>query len=120
MYLLSTAVLPAFESGILVARKLTAEAFLSLLPRVTHNLCGHSATDAVLRKFYPNLPPAERGFWSGDGEAIAARPRGGVRQSPDVQVTLDDLEFVQFIWVRENAPFYPGESWWRFVRDISH
>lgn len=102
MYTLcSTVVVPSFCSQTLRVEALTPEQFRELLSGVTRNLCGHPVTNAVLCAECPTLPGFEKAFWNGEGVALAARPRGGVRgasQSGDTQVTFSDLEFCKF-WV---------------------
>jgi hypothetical protein len=100
-YLLSTIVAPSFESAVIDVIALSKEEFLELLQQVTDNLCGHPVTNAMLRAEHPSLPEPEKRFWRGDGVAIAARPRGGVRGASvtgDTQVTLDDMEFARVVW----------------------
>ena len=99
MILLSTVVAPSFVSGSisLVRVDITPE----LLAQVTRNLCGHPVTIGVLKDIYPGLPNQEKAFWNGEGEALAIRPKGGVRGASatgDTQVTLDDLEAVLVYW----------------------
>ena len=83
-----------------------------------NNFCGHPKTTELLKKSglkipeqlikkdksgkvvlnHFNKPQGE--FWDGNGIAVAARPRGGVRasvQDGDTEVSsLEDLEFLQF------------------------
>jgi len=54
VYLLSTVVAPSFNDATLKIKKLTPQEFVTLLPSVTVNLCGHPATLAVLREVCPN------------------------------------------------------------------
>jgi hypothetical protein len=103
----STVVVPSFDNANVVIRRITSEKELAnLLSRASRNLCGHPATNAVLKSICPELPEPERGFWDGVGFAIAARPKGGVRGSKsegkDVEVTsFDDLEACLFVYTRE-------------------
>jgi hypothetical protein len=95
-YLLSTVVAPSFASAMITVTDLTRDEFLSHLAQVDVNLCGHPVTNQVLREVCRTLPEPCKEFWQGDGIAIAARPRGGVRGARvngDAQVSLDDLEF---------------------------
>jgi hypothetical protein len=97
-YLLSTVVAPSFKSARLEIRELTRDEFIARLGLVTTNLCGHPVTNRVLRDVCPTLPEPQKAFWQGDGVAIAARPRGGVRGASvtgDTPVSLDDLEFCE-------------------------
>jgi len=99
--LVSTVVAPKFGNGRLELTEVDHEYLLVLLPRVTRNLCGHPVTDAVLREVCPTLPTPERAFWTGEGHALAVRPKGGVRgarQEGDTAVTLEDVEAVLFRW----------------------
>ena len=99
--LLSTVVAPSFTSARLVLTPVSTEHLPELLANVTRNLCGHPATDAVLRELCPTLPVSERAFWDGRTLGLAVRPRGGVRgadQNGDVTVTLNDLEAVVVEW----------------------
>jgi len=101
MYLLSTVVAPSFRSATLRIEELTCEQFAELLAQVNTNLCGHPATNAVLRQIRPDLPEPVKAFWQGDGVAIAARPRGGVRGASvvgDTPVSLDDLELCKITY----------------------
>lgn len=112
--LLSTVVAPDFGGGIIEIKKLTKQQFLDLLPLVDRNLCGHPVTNAVLRAECPTLPDPEKAFWDGTGQALAARPMGGVRGASiqgDTQVTLDGLEFCLIryhsgAWIAPGA-YYP-------------
>ena len=103
--LCSTVVVPTFANATVRIEPLTADEFRALLPHVQHNLCGHPVTQAVLTAEYPGLPQAEKAFWNGDGVALAARPRGGVRggAAGDTQVAFTDLEFCKF-WIETVAP----------------
>lgn len=98
--LLSTVVAPRFERGCLNVEPISVDRLRELLPHVTRNLCGHPATDALLREVCPELPPAERGFWAGDTPGIAVRPRGGVRGAAgaDVPVTMEAIEAAIVTW----------------------
>jgi len=79
--------------------RLNEQDFLEKLALVQENYHGHEPTVALLREKFPALPPTRRGeFWDGDGDAIAARPKGGVRGGGDKPVTWEDLEFFE-IWV---------------------
>jgi len=103
-YLLSTVVAPSFKSARLEIRELTRDEFLARLKLVDVNLCGHPLTNQVLREVCPTLPEPQKAFWQGDGIAIAARPRGGVRGASangDTKVTLDDLEFCELKYSTE-------------------
>jgi len=100
-YLLSTVVAPSFDDAVLEIKKLTQQEFVSRLPSVTTNLCGHPATVAVLKQVCPTLPEPKKAFWQGDGIGLCARPRGGIRGAStggDAQVSLDDLEFCQIVY----------------------
>jgi len=102
--LVSTVVAPKFASGRLELTAVDREYLLTLLKRVTRNLCGHPVTDGVLRAVCPSLPQPERAFWAGEGHALAVRPKGGVRGAQaegDTQVTIEDLEAVLFTWIAE-------------------
>lgn len=98
--LLSTIVAPAFTDCTIRVQALHRDEFLVLLAAAEQNYCGHPLTWAVLAPHTTDLPAAERGkFWDGTGIAIAARPKGGVRNATvngDTQVTLADLEFCMF------------------------
>lgn len=107
--LLSTAVVPHFEAGLLRVEPLDPQHLPTVLRRVTRNLCGHPATIAMLRELCPTLPEPERGVWDGTGIAVAVRPRGGVRGGGDVQVTIADLEVAVVKWI----PDTPGD--WQLV-----
>jgi hypothetical protein len=101
MYLLSTVVAPSFRSATLRIEELTSEQFSELLAQVDTNLCGHPVTNQALRQIRPDLPEPQKAFWQGDGIAIAARPKGGVRGASvtgDTPVTLDDLEFCRITY----------------------
>lgn len=102
--LCSTVVVPSFDDAMVTIRKMTKKEFVAALKKVTRNLCGHPVTSAVLRAACPTLPESERAFWNGDGIAIAARPKGGVRngRENEAQITIDDLEFCKFIVRRGN------------------
>lgn len=105
--LLSTAVVPRFEAGTLRVEPVDLADLPAILRRVTRNLCGHPATNDVLKTLCPTLPVPERGFWDGTGVAVAVRPRGGVRggHQSDVAVTVDDLEAAVVKWM----PDVPGD-----------
>jgi len=97
--LLSTVVAPVFSDGelIITSVRITSE----LLIQVERNLCGHPATNEILRAICPELPPQEKAFWDGSTTGLAIRPKGGVRgaaQTGDIQVGLDDLEAVIVYW----------------------
>lgn len=95
-YLLSTVVAPSFVTATITVTNLTRDEFLFHLTQVDVNLCGHPVTSRILREVCPTLPEQQKAFWQGDGLAIAARPRGGVRGASvngDTQVSLEDLEF---------------------------
>jgi hypothetical protein len=97
--LTSTIVVPSFNHASMRIIALTKEQFLALLPQVTQNYCGHPLTMAVLKSECPSLPDKNGQFWDGQGTAIAARPKGGVRNAAsvgDTEVTIDDLEFCKF------------------------
>jgi len=98
--LISTVVAPTFESGTLLVTKIDNN-LQWFLENVTINLHGHAATVAVLKELVPTLPDAHRGFWDGTTQAIAVRPKGGVRGAAggDTQVTLQDLEAVVVTWM---------------------
>jgi hypothetical protein len=99
--LVSTVVAPSFSAGRLEITPITTGELPTFLANVTRNLCGHPITDAVLRAVCSTLPMPERAFWTGEGHALAVRPKGGIRgahQEGDTEVTLDDLEAVLFYW----------------------
>jgi hypothetical protein len=110
-YLISTIVCPTFQLGTLrVGRPITdPELLRKLLSHVWRNFSGHPKTTAVLRTVYPEIPDKDElhKFWTGTGVAIAARPRGGVRnasQNGDTEVTISDLEIVPFVWSTNRKP----------------
>lgn len=100
--LLSTVVAPTFGvRGRLEITPIDGEELRVALHCVTRNLCGHPTTDGVLRTICHSLPLPERGFWDGQGQGLAVRPRGGVRAAAatgDTQVTIADLEAVVVFW----------------------
>lgn len=100
-YLLSTVVAPSFRNATITITELTQDEFLRQLSQVNVNLCGHPVTNQVLRDAYPALPEPKKEFWNGDGIAIAARPRGGVRGASvngDTVVTLAEMEFCEIAY----------------------
>jgi hypothetical protein len=102
IYLLSTVVAPSFKSATIKVTELTRDEFLLALAGVNVNLCGHPATIQVLRQHFPTLPEPQKAFWQGDGIALAARPKGGVRGASvagDTPVTIDELEFCKIEYI---------------------
>lgn len=100
--LLSTVVAPAFTAGSLDLSPRDGQDLVDLLSQVDRNLCGHPATNAMLRAVCPTLPAPERAFWDGSSIGLAVRPKGGVRGTAaagDTQVSsLSDLEAVLVKW----------------------
>jgi len=78
---------------------------------ITKNYSSHPVTSKILRENGVVVPDQEltadgkNKFWDGNGYALAARPRGGVRaaaQVGDTQISsLDELELILFIIVDE-------------------
>lgn len=95
--LTSTVVAPFSPCKVVVA-PLTTEQFKELCALVTHNFCGHPITLQKLQDAGVELPTAQKGqFWDMKGIALAARPKGGVRGSAEVELNaLDELEFCAF------------------------
>ena len=109
--------------GSLVCTPLTAKEFSASINRADqiNNFCGHPATTKLLNEGGLSIPPQllvyeadgttpkknaqgfpQGAFWNGQGVAVAARPKGGVRgaQTGDTVVsTLEQLEFLQFEFV---------------------
>jgi len=107
---LSTLVVPDVSRPFRVdCRPLTKEEFVSALQTVTHNYCGHPGTLEIVSQFVEDFPKTEKN-WDGGGDAIFARPKGGVRGGQDVKVTIDDLEFCHYTIV------YP-EFYWKIYVD---
>ena len=122
--LVSTALVADWTvAGSLVCTPLTSEQFAEVINSAdeVRNFCGHPATTNVLNASGLNIPAQlvvtdsegnpvlnrfgspQGQFWDGVGVAVAARPRGGVRaaaQTGDTEVSLNDLEFLQFEFIR--------------------
>jgi len=120
--IVSTVVLSDWsKTGRIVCKPLTAEEFAQEIKTADKiiNYCGHPATTDLLRESGLQIPPQklvyeadgvtpklnnfgkpQGAFWNGEGTAIAARPKAGVRGAAangDTQVSsLDSLEFIMF------------------------
>jgi len=114
------------KKGKLICTPLTADEFVKTVKSAEEikNFCGHPKTTAALNESGLNIPPQltkkdkngepilhpkfgtpQGEFWDGNGVAVAARPKGGVRSAAaqgDTEVSrLDDLEFLMFEFISE-------------------
>lgn len=99
--LVSSVVVPRFETGRIELLRIDTPRIklTAFLRDVAKNFHSHPATVRALKSICPGLPDAERGYWNGEGWALAVRPRGGCRRAADNDVALSDLEAVLYVWV---------------------
>lgn len=119
--LVSTALVADWtKKGVLICTPLTSDEFAEVIINANEvvNFCGHPATTKLLKDSGLAIPDqllqynadgstkinlqggSQGAFWNGQGIAVAARPKGGVRASTATGDTLvsslNQLEFLQF------------------------